>query len=332
MTFVKVIASLGALHARYPMYNAQTVLELLALQSVDRVVLTQVSHQTWTSGAWRDLDDPVLFALEDSRIECVGIAPDWTWAEAERGQMLEFLRQFPKGQERLRNAAQLERELTAVLETPQDVLMVHSNLLEIVAAHHAAMAQVLEEGPGTAHRLERISRLKQALDGITNAVVIAPVDDLPALLEAGFEVPNLSDFQPGEASRFRAIVDRAYRLEDHDDLDALVHSLLALDGPADTVLGRLALEARFAASGLYLAVGDFESASDLLEAVAMGQFERPSYLPGFVLARLGQVRDLLGVRERAIRAYTAALALRFCPLEAKEVAQQGLLSPFALQS
>jgi hypothetical protein len=64
----------------------------------------------------------------------------------------------------------------------------------------------------------------------------------------------------------------------------------------------------------------------------MGQFDRPSYLPGFVLARLGQVRDLMGERERATRAYTAALALQFCPLEAKEVAQRGLLEPFKLES
>jgi tetratricopeptide (TPR) repeat protein len=308
------------------------VLELLAFQGVNRVVLTQVSKESWSSGAWRELDDPVLFALEDSRIQCVGVSPDWHWAEAERAQMLEFLQQFPKGQERLRSAAQLERKLTTVLETAQDAFTVHSSLLEVVTAHHSSMAQVLEEGPGTAHRRERIDKLSRALKEMTDAVVIAPVDDVSALIETGLELANLNDFQPGEASRFRAIVDRAYRLEDHDDLDALVHSLLALDGPPDSVLGRIALEARFAASGLYLAVGDFESASDLLEAVAMGQFDRPSYLPGFLLSRLGQVRDLLGERERATRAYTAALALQFCPLEAKEVAKKGLLSPFALQS
>jgi tetratricopeptide (TPR) repeat protein len=328
---VNVIASLGALHARYPMYNAQTVLELLHFLGAERVVLTQVSSPSWTSGAWRELDDPVLFALEDSRVSAVGIAPDWAWAETEAGQMQEFLKQFPKGQERLRRAGQLERELSIALETPQDALMVHSSLLEVVGAHHATMAEVLEEGPGTAHRAERIKKLVQSLEGINDGVVIASIDDVPALLEAGLELPDLSGFQPGEASRFRSIVDRAYRLEEHDDLDALVHSLLALDAPADTVLARIALEARFAASGLYLAVGDFESARDLLEAVAMGQFDRPSYLPGFVLARLGQVRDLMGERERATRAYTAALALQFCPLEAREVAQKGLLEPFALE-
>jgi hypothetical protein len=53
-------------------------------------------------------------------------------------------------------------------------------------------------------------------------------------------------------------------------------------------------------------------------------------LPGFVLARLGQVRDLMNQRQPAIRAYTAALALQWLPLEAKNVAQSGLLAPFTL--
>jgi hypothetical protein len=150
------------------------------------------------------------------------------------------------------------------------------------------------------------------------------------LLEMGFKTVNLEGFKPGVASRFRAVVDRAYSLHENDDLDTLVHSLLELDGAADSALGRIALEARFAASGVYLAVGDLESARDLLEAVAMGQFERPAYLPGFVLSRLGQVRDLMNERQHAIRAYTAALALQWLPISAKTVAQSGLETPFAL--
>ncbi|NJK46277.1 MAG: hypothetical protein HC933_20340 [Pleurocapsa sp. SU_196_0] len=155
---------------------------------------------------------------------------------------------------------------------------------------------------------------------------------MPALLEAGLELPDLNGFQPGDASRFRAVVDRAYRLEPDDDLDALVHGLLELDASADMVEARLALEARFAASGVYLSVGDLDSARDLLEAVSQGQFERPSYLPGFVLVRLGQVRDLMGERPRAIAAYRAALALAYCPLEARTMAESGLLEPFAFAS
>jgi hypothetical protein len=328
---MRVVAILGALHATAPLYNAQTVLEVLTHIGAQNIQLAHVSAADWQSGAWRNHDDdPVLFALEDARLACAGIAPDWAWAEREYAQMLEFLNQFPQGKKRLSEAATLEQDLKTALAQPLDAASVHGGLLETVATHHQRLAEILEEGPGTTHRQKRLEQVFAALDPVADAVLLAPLDDLPVLLEMGCTLPDLSGFVPQEASRFRAIVDRAYRLEDGDDLDALVHQLLALDAPADTVLARMALEARFAASGLYMAVGDWASAQDLLEAVSMGQFERPSYLPGFVLARLGQVRDLNLERDRAVRAYTAALALSYCPPEAKEVASQGLLAPFAL--
>ncbi len=331
---MKVIATLGALHATAPLYNAQTILEILAFLGAKKVLLADVTHESWTSGAWRESDDPVLFALEDARMNCLGISPDWDWAVAEQQKMLEFLKQFPQGQQRLAQFNTAERDLKTAVSVPLDATTVHGSLLEVVRAHHLQVAQILEEGPGTAHRLQRLQKIKASLEAVSlqpDTVLLAALDDLPALLELGFELPDLRHFNPSEASRFRAIIDRAYRLEEHDDLDALVHQLLALDAPADTVLARLALEARFAASGLYLAVGDWASARDLLEAVSQGQFERPSYLAGFVLARLGQVRDLMLERDRAKRAYTAALALAFCPLEAREVAQQGLRLAFVLE-
>ena len=311
------------------MYNAQTVMELLRFCESSSVVLTDVEPAVWTSGVWRDLDNPVLFALEDAGVRVTAIGEDWSAAVLEQAQMLEFLKQFPLGRSRLQQLGGADRALHEILERPQDALGVHSVWLEAVREYHAASLAALEEGPGTAHRAQRIAGIvKRLKDCPPDALVIAPLDDVPALLEAGLELLDLNGFQAGEMSRFRAVVDRAYRLESGDDLDALVHGLLELDAPADTVLARMALEARFAASGLYLSVGDLESARDLLEAVSQGQFERPSYLPGFVLTRLGQVRDLMNERPRAVAAYRAALALTFCPLEAREVAQKGLLEPF----
>lgn len=330
---MKVIAEVAALHAKLPMYNAQTVLELLRFTAAPSVVLTDLSPAAWVDGAWRDLDNPVLFALEDAGVAVRAIGEDWSAAVSEQAQMLEFLKQFPLGRQRLQQLGGADRTLREALEQPQDALGVQTVWLRAVREYHAAATLALEEGPGTAHRAQRIAGMIKRLEGCPpDALVIAPLDDVPALLEAGLELPNLTGFQPGEASRFRAVVDRAYRLEPEDDLDALVHGSLELDAPADTVLARIALEARFAASGLYLSVGDLESARDLLEAVSQGQFERPSYLPGFVLTRLGQVRDLMGERPRAVAAYRAALALKFCPLEAREVAQNGLLEPFGFNA
>jgi hypothetical protein len=330
-----LIADLGALHARYPTYNAQTVLEILRHNGASTVILPSVTPEVWQSGAWRDLEHPVLFALNDERIPVQAIATDWTWAELEQDKMLGFLKMYPQGLERLRELRRSELDLKDMLEKPLDAFSIHGFIpelpvLESVKSFHDQSAAVLEEGPGTAHRKRRLEELAVKLEAFKNALVLTPLDDLPDLLEMGFKTVNLEGFKPGEASRFRAVVDRAYSLQENDDLDTLVHSLLELDGAPDSALGRIALEARFAASGVYLAVGDLESARDLLEAVAMGQFDRPAYLPGFVLSRLGQVRDLMGERQHAIRAYTAALALQWLPLEAKNVAQSGLETPFAL--
>lgn len=315
------------------MYNAQTVLEVARFVGASQVAVSSVTPQEWSSGAWRERDDPLLFALEDARVRVVPLGEDWSAQIQEQTKMLEFLQQYPKGRERLARVGAAERELRAALEQPQDAVGVHSVWLEATRTYHATVTSALEEGPGTAHRLTRVTQiLERARDLEPGTVLLADLDDLPPLLDAGLELPDLRDFKPGEASRFRAVVDRAYRLEPDDDLDALVHALLELDAPADTAEARIALEARFAASGLYLSVGDLESARDLLEAVSQGQFERPSYLPGYVLARLGQVRDLTGERARAIGAYKAALGLAYCPAEARAVAQRGLETPFSFSS
>jgi hypothetical protein len=330
---VLVLAQVGPLHAQSPMFNAQTVLEIVRFTGASRVVLTDVSPADWSSGVWRDTENPVLFALLDDRIPVTAIGPDWTWALSEQAQIFEFLKQFPAGRTRLQQAGRAEANLRDVLAKPLEAAVVHTEMLETIREYHIATTAALEEGPGTAHRVKRLEVLSKNLAGVdlTDCVVLAPLDDVPALLEMpNARVPDLTDFRPGEASRFRSVVDRAYRLEESDDLNILVHALLELDGPPNSSLGRIALEARFAASGLYLAVGDLESARDLLEAVAMGQFERPSYLPGFVLSRLGQVRDLQDERDMAIRAYRAALGLSWLPLEARQVCESGLERPFRL--
>ena len=81
---VHVLSQVGPLHAQSPMFNAQTVLEIVRFIGASRVILTDVSPTDWSSGAWRDLENPVLFALEDDRIPVAAIGPDWAWAVKEQ--------------------------------------------------------------------------------------------------------------------------------------------------------------------------------------------------------------------------------------------------------
>jgi hypothetical protein len=48
---VKVIAEVAGLHAKLPMYNAQTVMELLRFCDPSSVILTDIEATAWTSGA-----------------------------------------------------------------------------------------------------------------------------------------------------------------------------------------------------------------------------------------------------------------------------------------
>jgi hypothetical protein len=65
-----------------------------------------------------------------------------------------------------------------------------------------------------------------------------------------------------------------------------------------------------------------------LERALRTDFQEPYYLPGFLLARLGQLYDLAGQRDAALRSYRGVLALSYAPLEAAEAATSGLVEPF----
>ena len=133
-------------------------------------------------------------------------------------------------------------------------------------------------------------------------------------------------FVPGEASRLRALADRALLLHEDDDLSVLLSALEREAGDHFTPKAEL----RYAAAGIHLAVGDLKTARSLLEAAAHGLTTERS-LPGLVLARLGQVRDAQGERDLATRTYRAVLALSFAPQAAKEAAQAGLKEAFTLE-
>ena len=256
------------------------------------------------------------------------VAPDWAFAEAEYQQLLEFMPQYPQGKVRLRAAAEAEGELADLLAEPMTLGKVTAPAtLDVARRYHAALAEALGEGPGTRHQARRLDELAGRLGG-REGVVLAALDDLPGLLERlpQAALPHLPHFQPGEASRLRALADRAGQLREDDDLDALIAALGRETGDAMTPLAEL----DYHAGGIYLATGDLGSARSLLEKAAHGLSDHPRSLPGLVLARLGQVRDAQGERDLARRSYQAVLALNFAPEVARDTARAGMQTPFAL--
>lgn len=312
-----LIPDLGDLLRLQPQYNSATLAELaLALGAVEVL---------WLSGP--DPDHPARDTFAAARLRVTELAPDWTWAEAEYAELSGFMKQYPQGQARLRQAAQAERELEALLSGPLTLERLTSpQTLSALAGYHAALAGALEEGPGTRWQKKRLDTLTSALEGRAG-VALAALDDLPGLLERLPHSTLLSaaSVPPGESSRLRALADRALLLHEDDDLSALLAALEREDGDRLTPKAEL----RYAAANIHLAVGDLPSARALLEAAAHGLTDERS-LPGLVLSRLGQVRDAQGERDLATRTYRAVMALNFAPQAAREAAQSGLSTAFQL--
>lgn len=316
-----LLPDLGDLLRLNPRCNAATLVEIVRFLGADGVL--------WLSAP--DPEHPVRDALRAARLSVEDLAPDWAWAEREAAQLMEFLSQYPQGQARLREAARAEAPLREALAAPLDpARLVSPELLDAARAYHAGLRDALGEGPGTAHRAARLAELAARLAG-RSGLALAPLDDVPDLLDlvADARLPDLAGFAPGEPSRLRALADRALRLEESDDPQALVDALARETGDAVTPPAEL----RYAAANIALATGDLAFARDLLEdaAHALGP-DAPPTLPGLVLARLGQVRDAQGDRDLARRTYQAVLALSYAPAVALDTARTGLETPFALEA
>ncbi|GAA3999716.1 hypothetical protein GCM10022631_08310 [Deinococcus rubellus] len=314
-----LLPDLGDLLRLSPQYNAATLVEVARELGAAQL--------WWASGP--DPDHPARDSFGAARLTVHDVAPDWAYAEAEYQQLLEFLPQYPQGKVRLRAAAAAEAELSDLLTGPLTLASVTSpHTLDVARRYHATLAEALGEGPGTRHQARRLDELAANLRERQGAALVA-LDDLPGLLERLPEatLPHLPHFQPGEASRLRALADRAGQLREDDDLDALIAALGRETGDAVTPLAEL----DYHAAGIFLATGDLASARSLLEKAAHGLTDLPRSLPGLVLARLGQVRDAQGDRDLARRSYQAVLALNFAPDVARETARAGMETAFVME-
>jgi hypothetical protein len=153
--------------------------------------------------------------------------------------------------------------------------------------------------------------------------VLAPVDQLPVLRE--YLAPRVPLTKPpevaqSEAARIRSLLDFAMRVEVPEPGNVL-RSLAELDVP----------EARYHEANLLLANGHAAEALERLDLASRGDFSLPYYLPGYLLARLGQLRDLAGDRDGALRAYRGVRALDYAPVDALEAAEAGLAAPFRFE-
>jgi tetratricopeptide (TPR) repeat protein len=321
-----ILATLGPFHILHPRYNAVTLLELAQAHSPTKILLASYGPQELAEGRWREAGELSFFHLlpwAQTRGVAVEALDTLEHLKAEGEVFREALAQYPRGRELLEQAAGLEATLQAVLtqpRTPADWAMPQT--LQPLREYLEGLARTFGEGPATGHRRRRMEQVATRLQGLPEGryVVLADALDYALLLELLPNALTAKEHQPGEAERQRSVLDKAWRLEEADDWALLLEQLREVGGP----------EATYCAAQVYLAAGQLEDAFALLEQLVHSDFQHPAYLPGYTLARYGQLADALGQREKALRAYQAILALSWAPQEAREIALAGQRTPFRL--
>lgn len=316
-----LLPSLGPFHILHPRYNAATVLALLDEARPPVLYLASLSEEALREGVWRE-EDPLLFHLlpwaEARGVPVVALDAE-AHLKGEAEAFREALAQHPLGAPYLERMQALDQELLGLLRTPltPEVLGGEAFLTRLQALYRA-FAAAFGEGPATGFRQRRMAQVAEALRGKEGAVVADLLDY--ALLAEAFPQALPQAHTPTEGERERALLDRAWQLREEDDWAGLLEGLFAIGSP----------EALYLAAQVYLAAGEWREALALMEEVLRMDFHHPGYLPGYVLARFGQLLDLAGERERALRAYRGALALSWIPEEARAIALAGLRTPFRL--
>jgi tetratricopeptide (TPR) repeat protein len=321
MVRMLLLPSLGPFHILHPRYNAATVLALLERARPEVLYLASLSPEDLKTGRWRE-EDPLLFHLlpwaEERGVPVVALDQE-AHLKGEAEVFREALAQHPGGKPYLERMAAFDQALLDLLKSPLTLeAFVSGDFLGKLREVYRGFAQAFGEGPATGFRQRRMARVAEALKGQEGAV-IAEVLDYPFLAEAfpeAFPEPH----EPTERERERALLDRAWQLREEDDWAGLLEGLFAIGSP----------EALYLAAQIYLAAGEWREALALMEEVFRMDFGHPEYLAGYVLARFGQLLDLAGERERALRAYKGVLALSWAPEEARAMAQAGLRTPFQL--
>ena len=292
------------------------------------ILLASYSAEQLAASVWREANDLPLFHLlpwAEERGLAVRALDEQAALKGEAQVFRRALEQFPQGKPILQQIAQIDAQFQETLLRPLwPAQLTHPERLAEVDRYLNGLTQLLGQGPATGFHQQRLDAViaQLAQTDQRRLLVLADWMDYPYLLRGLPQAERPADHTPAVAEEQRAILDRAWRLEATDDLTALLEQLRQVPGP----------EAQFLASQIYLSVGQTGDALTLLDDLVHQNFQFPAYLPGYVLARYGQLNDIEGRRTQALRAYQAVLALDWAPAEAREMARTGQHTAFRLEA
>ncbi len=329
---VTLVPLLGPLHLRMPQYNVESVALSIRSFEPDTIALTPLTQGSLNDPAWQGCEDVALphtvvpwARRAGVRLVEVGVASTDPAAESDFQRYLEGQDQ---GRALLGTVRAALAPVHALLARPLTLSDVRDELIAAVSTYQRVRETTFGEGPGTGWQRRRAQRLAENLRaridelGAARVAVVAGLDDVPMLAEALAAWAELEPFAapPTDAAiEQRALLDFAMIGETQDPASLLAR-LRQVESP----------EARYHEANLLLRHAHVAEALEVLEAASHTEFHEPYYLPGFLLARLGQLYDVVGNREAALRCYRGARALDFAPAEALAAAEAGLDAPFEL--
>lgn len=320
-----LVPLVGPFHLRFPRYNAVTVRDVLAAIEPEAIVTTALAPGAFDDPAWQDVEEVALPLAAVPWARRRGIDPIPAGAPSPdpdaMADMARYLSESSSDHPALARLAEASAPVERLLAGALDATRVRDELLPALATLHAVRLELFGDGPGTDWLEERADAMAARLEPWRERrmALLAPADHVSVLRArlAGALRPA-PDVPPSEEARARALLDVAFAGE-ADEPARLLTALRELPQ----------VEARLAEAEILLRHGHPAEALTILREAVQGDFSRPYHLPGWLLARLGQLYDLDGRRDDALRSYRGVLALEWAPAAAREAARDGLERPFA---
>ena len=322
-----LIPLLGPFHLRYPAYNAITVRNMLRGVAPDALAITALEKGFQTQARWQDTPEMVLPLsvipwAKRQNVPVYGVfepSPDPDALEDFRRYGLEY----PQVGQQLAQVDALLRPLQDLLDKPLTLGRIRDEVLPVVCEHQLRREEMFEDGPATDWLHERTRVMARKILDLPHerVAVLVSIDHLPFLetaLNGKAELIQADLPEASEESRERSLLDFAFRADEVSEPGNLIAKLRTLGMS----------EARYHEANLLLSNAHAAEALETLKTLTNGNFSEPYYLPGYALARLGQLYDLSEQRAAALRSYRGVLALSYAPLEALETARRGLNEPF----
>lgn len=323
---VQIIPLMGALHLHYPLYNTVTVRDMLIASQPEALVLTPLPETAFNTVDWQDTPEVALPHT---------VVP---WAQRHRlpiyllfepspdkdayPQFMQFAEQYPKLRSKVASVNAHLRPLQPLLNEPLTLPRILSEVIPLLRRYQHERETALEEGPATDWWRSRMTRMAERIAALPHdrVTVLASAEHIPFLEDALARQLTLQMPEPvpvSEASRIRSLLDFAFKT-DVPEPGNVIAQLREVNTP----------EARYHEANLLLANGHIIEALGMLREASKTDFAEPYYLPGFLLARLGQLYDLTDDRTSALRCYRGVQALTYAPRAALEAAETGLSAPF----